>query len=149
MKVKWKGFTSTFRNLNGGGPQGGTLGIEEYLSQSNDNCNIMSEEDKFKFIDDLSMLELVNLISVGIASYNFKAHVASDISIDNYYLPVENILSQKYIDSIEEWTEQKQMKLNPDKSKYMVINIKMTKSTPGYSWRIICLNRSMRPGCWA
>ena len=68
------------------------------------------------------MLELVNLISVGIASYNFKAHVASDISIDNYYLPVENILSQKYVDSIEQWKEQKQMKLNPDKSKYMVIN---------------------------
>ena len=90
IKVKWKGFTSTFRNLNGG-----SLGIEEYLSQSNDNCNILSEEDKFKFIDDLSMLELVNLISVGIASYNFKAHVASDIRIDNYYLPVENILSRK------------------------------------------------------
>ena len=150
MKVKWKGFTSTFRNLNGGGPQGGTLGIEEYLSQSDDNCNILSEEDKFKYIDDLSMLELVNLISVGIASYNFKAHVASDISIDNYYLPVENILSQKYVDSIEQWTEQKQMKLNPYKSKYMVINFTQnTKSTPGYTRRVICLNRSMRPGCWA
>ena len=37
MKVKWKGFTSSSRNLNGGGPQGGTLGIEEYLSQSNEN----------------------------------------------------------------------------------------------------------------
>jgi hypothetical protein len=113
---------STFRDLNGGEPQGGTLGIVEYLTQRNDNCNNLSEEGKFKFIDDLSVLELVNLISVGIASYNFKAHVASDISIDNYYLPVENIMSQKYVDSIEQWTEQKQMKLNPDKSKYMVIN---------------------------
>ena len=37
MRVKWKGYLSTQRTLNGGVPQGGTLGIEEYLSQSNDN----------------------------------------------------------------------------------------------------------------
>ena len=82
MRVKWKGFLSTLRKLNGGGPQGGTLGIEEYLSQSNDNCNFLSGDEKFKYIDDLSMLELVNLISIGISNYNFKAHVASDIAMD-------------------------------------------------------------------
>ena len=37
MRVKWKGYLGTQRTLNGGGPQGGTPGIEEYLSQSNDN----------------------------------------------------------------------------------------------------------------
>ena len=47
MRVKWKGFLSTLRRLNGGGPQGGTLGIEEYLSQSNDNCNFLSKDEKF------------------------------------------------------------------------------------------------------
>ena len=39
MKVKWKGNTSSLKNLNDGGPKGGTLGIEEYLSQSNDNSD--------------------------------------------------------------------------------------------------------------
>ena len=48
MKVKWHGQLSSSRNLNGGGPQGSTFGIWEYLSQSNDNCNGISEEDRFK-----------------------------------------------------------------------------------------------------
>ena len=122
MRVKWKGYTSTLRILNGGGPQGGTLGIEEYLSQSNGNTNFLSEDEKFKYIDDLSMLEIVNLISIGIASYNFKAHVASDIGIGNNYLPPENNRSQEYIRNIEQWTEKQEMKLNVDKSKYMLIN---------------------------
>ena len=37
MKVKWNGVTSSSRKLNGGGPQGGLLGILEYLSQTNGN----------------------------------------------------------------------------------------------------------------
>ena len=94
MRVKWKGYLSTQRTLNGGGPQGGTLGIEEYLSQSNDNTIFLKEDEKFNYIDDLSMLDLVNLISIGIANYNFKSHVASDIGIDNKYLPPENIMSR-------------------------------------------------------
>lgn len=32
MKVKWKGSLSTSRELKGGGPQGSTFGIWEYLS---------------------------------------------------------------------------------------------------------------------
>jgi hypothetical protein len=46
------------------GPQGGTLGIEEYLSQSNDNVDFLDQDEKFKFIDDLSVLEIINLISI-------------------------------------------------------------------------------------
>ena len=60
MRVKWKGNVSTFRKLNGGGPQGGTLGIEEYLSQSNDNTDFLSENEKFKYIDDLSFLVTIS-----------------------------------------------------------------------------------------
>ena len=110
------------RSLNGGGPQGGTLGIEEYLSQSNDNTNFLKEDEKFKYIDDLSMLEIVNLISIGIASFNFRATVASDIGIDKKYLPPQNILSQSYIQSNEAWTNSKQIKLNVEKSKYVIMN---------------------------
>ena len=68
------------------------------------------------------MLEFVNLISIGISNYNFKAHVASDVAIDNKYLPTENIQSQGYIKNIEDWTQSKEMKLNVNKSKYMLIN---------------------------
>ena len=37
MSVRWHGVTSTERPLSGSGPQGSTLGLLEYISQSNDN----------------------------------------------------------------------------------------------------------------
>ena len=68
------------------------------------------------------MLELVNLISIGIANHNFKVSVASDIGIGNKYLPPENIQSQTYIQNIETWTHEKQMKLDVSKSKFIISN---------------------------
>ena len=100
MVVKWKGLKSSARPLPGGGPQGGTLGIEEYLSQSNDNVDFLELDEKFKFIDDLSILEIINLVSIGLASYNCHQHVPSDIAIENLYLDSKNIKSQEYLDSI-------------------------------------------------
>ena len=38
MYVKWHSHKSKSRNLDWGGPQGGTFGILEYLSQSNLNA---------------------------------------------------------------------------------------------------------------
>ena len=122
MAVKWNGCISKTFPLPGGGAQGGQLGQLEYLSQSNDNVDYLSSEEKFKFIDDLSVLEMVNLVASGLSSYNFKQHVASDIGTHGQYLPSQNILSQTYMDKINEWTGDKQMALNTSKTKYMVIN---------------------------
>ena len=111
MKVKWNGVTSSSRKLNGGGPQGGLLGILEYLSQTNGNTEFLTDEEKFKFIDDLSVLDIINLVSQGISSYNFKSHVASDISsVHNQFLPPNNFKSQKYLNNISDWTDQHLMK---------------------------------------
>ena len=90
MKVKWRGLLSKVRALPGGGPQGGTLGLEEYLSQSNGNTDFLNDDEKYKFIDDLSILEILNLISIGLSSYNFHNHVASDIGIEHIYLKISN-----------------------------------------------------------
>ena len=122
MKVKWKKNLSTSRNLPGGGPQGSNLGLIEYDSQSNDNTDFLSPEDKFKFVDDLSTLEMINLILTGLASYNFKQHVASDIGVDQLFLPSDNIKSQTYLNKLSEWTDEKQMQLSEKKSKLMIIN---------------------------
>ena len=73
MKVKWHGVMSAIRELKGGGPQGSTFGLWEYLSQSNDNADSVSESDRFKFVDDLTFLEIIHLLSI--ASYNVRAHV--------------------------------------------------------------------------
>ena len=37
MSVRWHGLTSSERPLSGSGPQGSTLGLLEYISQSNEN----------------------------------------------------------------------------------------------------------------
>ena len=122
MVVKWHGRESSLRKLRGGGPQGALWGILEYLSQSNQNTNFIQSNRKFKFIDDLSILEMINLLSIGLASYNFKEHVASDIPTDGLYLPSTNTKTQIFIDKISEWTKTNKMELNRKKSKVMLFN---------------------------
>ena len=91
MSVKWHGHKSIPRTINGGGPARGTSGILEYLSQSNDSADCVPPSDRYKFVDDLSILEIVNLLTVGICSYNIKQHIPSDISTDNQYIPPQNL----------------------------------------------------------
>ena len=122
MVVKWHGQEPSLRKLNGGGPQGALWGILEYLSQSNDNTDFVSLARKFKFIDDLSILEVVNLLSIGIASNNFRMHVASDIPTNGYIIPNENLKTQQYLSKINEWTTDNKMKMNREKSKVMIFN---------------------------
>ena len=91
MTVKFNGVKSTVRNINGGGPQGATLGILEYLSQSNNNADCVKPEDRYKFVDDLTILEVINILTVGITSYNFKNHIPTDIPTHNQFIPPENL----------------------------------------------------------
>ena len=122
MVVKWNGVESSMKTLNGGGPQGALWGILEYLSQSNNNTDFLSKENKFKFIDDLSVLDKINILSIGISSYNFKDHVASDIPVNGYYIPSKNLKSQDYLNKISDWTSKNKMVLNQKKSNVMVFN---------------------------
>ena len=117
MIVKWNGTTSSIRNLNGGGPQGGLWGILEYLSQSNNNTDHISPNRKFKFIDDLSILEIVNLMSIGLSAYNFRNHVASDVPLSGFYIESRNLKTQEYVDKICQWTKQNKMMLNSKNQK--------------------------------
>ena len=55
--------------------------------------------------------------STGLASYNFKNHVASDIGNDQLFLPSECAESEQFKDNICDWTNLQQMKLNENKSK--------------------------------
>ena len=122
MIVKWHNQESSVRNLNGGGPQGALWGILEYLAQSNNNTEYVNPEKKFKFIDDLSILEMINLLSIGIASYNFKMHVASDVPTNGLYIPNINTQTQDNTNKICAWTSDNKMKLNKKKSKVMCFN---------------------------
>ena len=85
---KWKGNLSYMKNIHGGGPQWGFFGILEYLSQFNDNCETVNQEDKFKFVDDLTALEIVNLLSIGMSNFNVKISIPNDIWSHNGYTMV-------------------------------------------------------------
>ena len=118
MSVKWHGQ----RRVNGGCPQGATLGILEYLSQSNNCADIVSENDRFRFVDDLSVLEIVNLLTVGLTSFNLKQNIPTDIPLHNQYIPAENLKSQEWLNKINEWTTNQQMQINDDKTKSIIFN---------------------------
>ena len=122
MTVKWNGLTSTERKLNGGGPQGATFGLWEYLVQSNDNSDCVDPDYRFKFVDDLTVLEKVNLLLIGLASFNSHATVPSDIPEHNQFIPAQHLQSQKYLENIQEWTQKQKMILNRKKTKVMIFN---------------------------
>ena len=122
MSVKWHECVSKEYPLPGGVPQGSLFGNLQYKVGSNDNSNHVSTEMRFKFVDDLSILEKINLILAGISSYYFKHHVASDIGLDQAFIPSQNLLSQQSLNCIEEWTTVNKSKLNVKKTKIMIFN---------------------------
>ena len=103
--------------MPGGGPAGATLGLLEYLSQSNNNADCVDPEDRFKFVDDLTTLEIVNLLTVGMTCFNVKAQVPNDLFEHNQYIPAENLKSQNILDSISDWTMKQKIKINQKKMK--------------------------------
>ena len=122
LTVKWHGCKSTKRDIPGGGPAGSTIGLLEYLSQSNDSSDCVAEEDRFKFVDDLTILEIVNLLTVGLTSFNLKAQVPSDIPTHNQFIPPENLLAQQHLNIINKWTTDHKMLINQKKTKNIIFN---------------------------
>ena len=81
MKVKMNGLESEVKDLVGGSPQGTLIGQLLYCGSSDDAASEIPEEDKFKYIDDLEVLELVCLAGV-LLDYDFFKHDALDVGID-------------------------------------------------------------------
>ena len=47
--------------------------------------------DRFKFVDDLTVLEIIDLLMTEISTYDLKEHVPSDIPVHNKYIKKENL----------------------------------------------------------
>ena len=88
--VKWHDKVSKPRKVPGGGPQGSYFGNLEYLAQSNDDANSVDNNSRFKFVDDLTILEKISLLLVGMSSYNVKNHVPNDIMDTNLFKQKEH-----------------------------------------------------------
>ena len=121
MRVKFNGEISKVLTLIGGGPQGTLLGGLEYMAQSNDNADIVKDKDRFKYVDDLSILQLICLAGL-LEDYDFSQHIASDIGIDDKYLPAQKYETQEHLNYISRWTEDNLMKLNEAKCNYLIFS---------------------------
>ena len=71
-----------------------------YLSLSNNNAENIPESNKFEFVDDLTVLEPINLRKAGIASYNSKLNVPSNVPTHNQIIHKDNLKSKEYISEI-------------------------------------------------
>ena len=80
------------------------------------------KENIYKFVDDKTFLEVINLLSIGIASHNYKARIPSNIKTSGLVIHNENLKSQEHLDNIQRWTNDKKMLLNTQKTKNMIFN---------------------------
>ena len=85
-------------------------------------------EDRFKYIDDLSILHLI-LFSGLLVEYDVMKQVPSDIGVDHAFLPTMEFATQDCIDKISSWTTDNLMKLNEQKCNYMIFSRSSTEFT--------------------
>ena len=63
----------------------------EYTSQLDEDTDFLDQDEKYKFIDDISKIEKFNLVLR-------EFQVPSDIQIGNKFLHCENFKTQNYLD---------------------------------------------------
>ena len=122
MTVNWHSVKSSVKRLPGGAPQGASLGVWSFLSHTNDNPENTEDDKIYKFVDDKTLLEVINLFNIGLASHNIRARVPSNIPVSNIVIPSENLRTQKHMNDIQRWTDSKQMLLNVKKTKNIIFN---------------------------
>ena len=131
MTVKWNGEESSLFPLTGGGPQGSWTGQACFVVASDDNAAMVEEDDRYKYCDDLSILELVLLANI-LIEYNIWEHVASDVGVGQRFLPAQGLETQANLDKISVWTDENLMKLKESKTSYIVF----TRSKQDFATRL-------------
>ena len=121
MHVKMNQKISTTFDLFGGSPQGSLIGQILYIIGSDDSAEEVPEENKYKYIDDLAVLDPVN-IKDKLIPYDLVQHVPSDMAVGQMFLPQNAYQSQEINNQISEWTTRNLMKINESKSVYMVLS---------------------------
>ena len=96
---------------------GSNLGNWEFDSQTNHNADCIPEEDRFKFVDDLSLLEIVNLVNIGISSHYTRQQVPNDLPTHGQIVDGCKLRSQEYLDKINLWSDNQEMIASEKKPK--------------------------------
>ena len=68
------------------------------------------EADRAKFMDDLTILEVIVLENVGMASHNIRVNIPTNIANHNQFIPSEHLKTQEYLKTIDNWTEALKMR---------------------------------------
>ena len=125
--MKWHGKMSKSQNMPGSGAMGSILGNWEFDSQTNNNADHIPEEDRCKFVDDLSFLEVVNLVNIGISSHDTKQQVPNDLPTHGQIVDGSHLKSQEYLDKINLWSKNQEIivkaRNNHDSKLYRQISI--------------------------
>ena len=132
MIVKFKGTLTQPYDLIGGGPQGTLLGGLQYIITSNDCATEkVKAENRFKYYDDLNILEFVLLSDLLVNSDVYK-QVPSDIGTHQKYLNSSLIETQGHLNDITKWTSDNLMQLNVSKSNFIIF----TRSKQEFTTRL-------------
>ena len=67
-------------------------------------CEHCPQKDHFRFIDNLSILQLIWL-SWLVRDHNFHQHLASDISVGQSFLPPNTVNTKEHLNFIIHWTD--------------------------------------------
>ena len=121
MSVKFNSEESSLYTLIGGGPQGSWNGMNCYIAASDDSADCVSQDNRYKYCDDLTILELVMIGDI-LTEYNFVEHVASDIGINQQYLPAQSYETQTHLNNIAQWSSNNLAKINELKTNYIVFS---------------------------
>ena len=131
MTVRYNSAWSKWHSLVGGSPQGSWMGQMAYIAASDDAARGLEDQDKFKFCDDLTILELVMMGGL-LTEYDFKSHVASDIAVDQKFLDPTLYNTQSNLDELQSWTSHNKMRLNEKKTNYVLF----TRTRESFSTRL-------------
>ena len=70
-----------------------------YIVWSNDSTEQMEEEDIYKYIDDLNILEIILLASL-LEDYNYVEHVPNKIGVSDKFFPPHSFKMQENLNLI-------------------------------------------------
>ena len=121
MALKYNQEESSIYQLCGGYPQGSKIGQDCYLGSSDDAALHIEKDDRFRYIDDLQILELVMLTGI-LRDYDMYMHVASDVPLDYQFLDSTHTQMQSHLDQLSVWSDTNLTKLNPAKCSYMILS---------------------------
>ena len=54
----------------------------------------MQTEDRWNWVDDITIVKVVNMNTLGLSLYNFRQHVASDIPVHGQFENTDDMLTQ-------------------------------------------------------